>query len=159
MRGRALEEALPFRPRLRPRAFLRRLLARPSGASGGVVGPLLVLAALGGFLFSFAMVFRALGAVAPAGSPGAAGGPLEQGAPAVVWLVLAAGCAGFLALAMHRQPDRKVGLKAGAWAAMAREGLGLAAARLGRRIAKKRSGEGEEKGEASAVQGSTRWQS
>lgn len=121
------EEDAPFRPRLRRRVLLRRIL-RGEGASNARPGPafgLPVYAALVGLLLCFYKLFQALDAAGPAGPAGdkvAASDPLRAAAPAILWLILAAGLAGFLALAMERPPERKVGLQPGALRDLAREG-------------------------------------
>ena len=95
----------PFRPRMRPRAFLRTLRPR-RGPPGGF--DVVAVAAFALVLFGFWRVFSVLdGQDAAAGSAGA----MRAGGDATTWLVVTVGAAGVLAWSMHRRREPAVTLK------------------------------------------------
>jgi len=99
----------PFRPRLRPRAFVRLLKPR-EGPPGGI--DLLAWAAFAFTLVALWRLFAILRGQDPSGGSAAA---LGAGGQATTWLILSVGSCGILAYALHRRRDPGVHLKRGFW--------------------------------------------
>lgn len=113
MAGPASEEP-PFRPRLRPSAFLRSLRGGPPGPAAR--SPF-VLPTLAATLFCFYQVFLAFDRMEGNG----VSAPMVDAKSPVAWFLLGAGCAGLMALAMQHRVEPKAGLKPGAVRETARE--------------------------------------
>lgn len=99
----------PFRPRLRPRAFLRMLKPR-EGPPGG-----LDLLAWGAFLFTVFSLWRLIATLRSQDPAGGSAGALGAGGEATTWMMLAVGACGVLAYALHRSRQPGVHLKRGFW--------------------------------------------